>query len=200
MWADAVNDQSYTFDALLPYYKKSVNFTAAKNHLRASNASILFPNEATAFETGGGPLHVSFPNWANPYSSWLLKAWNRVGIKQVADLVSGSLIGIQYASFVEDPTDETRSSSASSFLRLALETTGMAVYKNTLAKRILFAEGTKKASGVLVSTGPKSYELKATKEVIISAGTVSCHFGVENWRTRLTIVSFVRLSFLWSQE
>lgn len=45
------------------------------------------------------------------------------------------------------------------------------VYQQTLAKRIIF-DNNKKATGVIVNSGGSNYQLNATKEVIVSAGTV----------------------------
>jgi hypothetical protein len=61
-----VGDQSYTFDSFLPYYKKSVKFTPP-GPARASNASAEF--NAAAFDARGGPLEVSYANYAQSFSS-----------------------------------------------------------------------------------------------------------------------------------
>lgn len=55
-WADAVDDQSYTFDSFLPYYKKSPQFTQP-GPKRAANATAGY--NAGAFSSTGGPLQVS---------------------------------------------------------------------------------------------------------------------------------------------
>jgi choline dehydrogenase len=58
-WADAVGDQSYTFNNLLPYFKKSVHFTPPSS-ARAANASAAY--NPAAFDPAGGPLQVSYAN------------------------------------------------------------------------------------------------------------------------------------------
>jgi choline dehydrogenase len=57
-WADAVGDQSYTFDNWLPYFKKSVSFTPPKSPPRAAHATAEY--NPAAFETNGGPLDVFY--------------------------------------------------------------------------------------------------------------------------------------------
>ena len=165
-WAEEVGDASYEYNALQPYFARSAHFTPANNVLRASNASYTY--EGTAFANRGGPLQVTVPNHANAVASYFLKGLSHVGIPAAADFVSGTLAGATYAMVTLDPKDMTRSSSETSYLRLALAKTVLAVYKDTLAKKILF-EGTR-ASGVLVNTAGRAYTLHATKEVIVSAG------------------------------
>ena len=90
-------------------------------------------------------------------------------------LNTGVLNGSAYSTLTIDPRNGHRSSSESSFLQAALlNGTAPLVYKNTLARRILFDKTT--AVGVLVTTagtyGTKSlnFTLSARKEVIVSAG------------------------------
>ncbi|PHH86271.1 hypothetical protein CDD83_10482 [Cordyceps sp. RAO-2017] len=62
-----------------------------------------------------------------------------------------------------------RDSSETSFLRKALDYPNYSVYPSTQAKKILFGPD-KQATGVLVDTRGARYTLRATKEVIVSAG------------------------------
>jgi choline dehydrogenase len=166
-WASEVNDSSYEFDSFLHYFKKSVSFTPPNNTARPLNASLGY--NASGFGPVGGPLKVSVPIWANPFSSFAKLAFEALGFRATLDFVSGELSGVQYSMNTIDPDHQTRSSSESSFLPTAAAS--LKVYNGTLAKKILF-DG-KTASGVLVSTGGVEYNLVANKEVILSAGAVS---------------------------
>lgn len=174
MWASEVGDDSYSFDTFLPYFKKSVNFTPPNNAIRAPNASA--PYNPAAFSPEGGPLHVSFPKYANPFSSWFVLGLESLDVAVAEDFVSGSLNGVAYQMQTVDPTDATRSSSESSYLRMALMQTDIQVYKNTMALKVMFDEA-KNANGVQVNTGGLEYALEAKKEVIVSAGAVRLTFG-----------------------
>lgn len=174
MWADEVGDQSYTWDQFLPFYKKSCNFTSFDPGLY--NATIL-PQPADVFDTKGGPLHVSYSNYADAFGSWAQKAFIGVGMAlQNLSLNAGVLNGSAFSTLTINPTNGYRSSSESSFLQAALQNgTAPIIYKNSLAQKILFNDTT--ATGVLVSTAgsygtkPVNFTLTARKEVIISAGT-----------------------------
>ncbi|KAJ5387386.1 hypothetical protein N7509_009927 [Penicillium cosmopolitanum] len=167
-WADAVNDTSYTFDETLPYYKKSVHFTPPNDKLRASNATAKY--NADAFNGNGGPLEVSYANYAQPFSSWMNLGMQAIGIKEVDDFNQGSLMGGQYCSSTIDPANEIRSSSEQSFLT-KITPASLTTYTNTLAKKVVFNKN-KKATGVQVKgLLGNTVTLSASKEVILSAGT-----------------------------
>lgn len=165
-WADTVSDSSYTFDQLLPYYKKSVEFTPPNKDTRFDNATADFNPDA--FDDHGGPLHVSYPNYAMPFSTWMKLGMEAIGVKETKDFNTGSLMGAQYCSSTIRPSDEARDSSESSFLE-AVKPASRTIYSNTLAKKILFDDD-KRAIGVQVEGGLGSFKLTARKEVIVSAG------------------------------
>lgn len=174
-WAEEVGDNSWNFENFLPYFQKSAKYTPPENHLRAANASIPAPI-SHAYGHGGGPLHVSHPNTVAPLSSWGQLAFREIGISDIPDFASGSLLGSQYCSLTLRPEDETRSSSEASYFQAAFGRNqlqpNLKVYINTLAKQIMF-DGNKTATGVLVKSGSgtgSTYLLSANKEVIVSAG------------------------------
>lgn len=180
-WADDVDDDSFTWENMLPYFQKSVNYTAPNN---ASYTNSSNPQDSSAFSSTDGPLHVSFSNSVDPFGTWARQAFIEAGMPQIAGLSSGSLLGSAYAGLTINPTNGHRSSSESSFLQAALRN-GQApmIYKNTLASKIVFENilsstgtTTPQAIGITAltagtfGTGSKGFTLTATKEVILSAG------------------------------
>ncbi|KAH8911654.1 GMC oxidoreductase [Coniochaeta sp. PMI_546] len=162
LWADSIGDQSYAFDALLPYFKKSCTFTPP-GPTRAANATTQF--DPSAFSPSGGPLHVSYANYAGPFSSWMQPALNEIGIPTAVDFNSGTVMGAQYCSSTIDPNTEMRESSQTSFLNAAATRPNLSVYQATLAQKIIFS-ASKRATGVAIPGAT----LTAQKEVILSAG------------------------------
>ncbi|GKT52256.1 dehydrogenase patE [Colletotrichum spaethianum] len=167
-WADAIGDNSYTWDALLPHFKKSVKFTPPGSS-RSPNASAGYNPDA--FSPAGGPLDVSYANYAQPFSTYLEPSLNEIGIPQAQDFNSGELMGAQYCADTIQPDSQKRESSQTSFLSEAIGRKNLKVYQLSLAKKILF-DNNKRATGVVVSSNPSltTYILKARKEVILSAG------------------------------
>ena len=165
-WADEVEDETYEFENFLPYFQKSVsydppNFSSASNNTSAVNGTAI---------GSGGPLHVSFFSWVNAVGSWAALALQELGLVNLDDLVSGSLLGFSRTTVTVDGETQTRSSSETSFLRSALlATSNLVIYQDTLAKKILF-DNNNQASGVLVDSGGSQYTVSSNKEVIVSAG------------------------------
>ncbi|THZ63827.1 putative choline dehydrogenase [Aureobasidium pullulans] len=169
-WADEVGDRSWEWDNVNPYYEKSAHYTPPNNFLRAANSSLGTANETASFSTDGGPLHVSLPNYAQPWSSFFPRAFEELGVPNLKQGTNtGVLHGYAYFTLTEDPAFETRSSSETSFLQQALTETEIVVYTNALAKQILF-NADKRANAVLVEIAGMSFQLNATKEIILSAG------------------------------
>lgn len=67
LWAEAVGDQDYSFEKMLPYYQKSIRFVPPNMNLRFANST---PQYDTAImDDGGGPLSATFPNYAQGFAS-----------------------------------------------------------------------------------------------------------------------------------
>ncbi|KAK7747585.1 hypothetical protein SLS62_009084 [Diatrype stigma] len=163
-WADMVDDQSYTFDKMLPYFQKSCHFTPPDHATWAPHPVPQYSSKA--FVPEGGPLQVSYYNNVRPFSTYLEKAFNEIGIPTTDDLNCGNLIGAQYCTNTIDPTTASRSSAQTAFLDLCQARHNIKVFQQTSAKRILFDEQ-KRATGVTVDSG---LCLKARREIILSAG------------------------------
>ncbi|KAI0146282.1 alcohol oxidase [Xylariaceae sp. FL1272] len=170
-WADLVGDQSYTLENWLPYFEKAVNFTPPNNDIRRANVSTQY--NADAFSSPGGPVQVGYTNWVSVWSTWLEKGLQAVGIQRTTGFDDGDLMGYHYSQSTIRASDQTRSSSAEYVYSVTGTSTekNLKVYTETLAKKILF-DGNK-ATGVQVSLigAAPTYTIKATKEVIVSAGT-----------------------------
>lgn len=161
-----MNDSSYEFNAVLPYYEKSVQFTPPNTLTRAPNATAEY--NAGAFSPTGGPLQVSYPNYAMTFSSWMQLGMEAIGVAKTTDFNSGHLLGSQYCSSTIRPSDQSRSSSEASFLS-STRHPGLHIYPGTLVRRVLF-NSSKAAIGVEVENAGITWKISATKEVIVSAG------------------------------
>ncbi|RAL04624.1 GMC family oxidoreductase [Aspergillus ibericus CBS 121593] len=167
-WAELVDDDSYTFRRVLPFFQRTANFTPPNNKLRTSNASAAF--DTGAFDTRGEPLHVSYPDNPVTFSSWVQRGMESIGIDAVQDFNSGTLLGAQYCTLTINPHKKLRSSSEAAFKSTSIPRLAtLALYKSTMAKRILFSSE-RRAIGIVVRTRESEYTLRATREVIVSAG------------------------------
>jgi len=198
-WADSVGDSSFTFDKILPFYKKSVTFTPPDlAKIGPGFPPGYFDYDSNAFGAGG-PLNVTYANYQQPYGISLAQGFSNIGLKKINGLNSGELIGYAPLTVAVDNRDATRSSSETSFLRLALETTPLLVYQQTLARKIIF-DSTKRATGVVVETVGADgvlYTLSATKEVISSAGAVRSPIPITKVTLLIRPQSFGHPNFSW---
>lgn len=168
-WADLTDDDSYTFQNLMAYFKKSCNFTPPNDTKRKMpNATVKY--DPSVFSDMGGPLQVSYSNWVEPIQTWFQRAFEYIGLP-ISDVGfnSGSLISkTAWTTSTINPTTGERSSSQAAFLEQAIANTNIIVYTQAQARKILFNSTI--ANGVLVRTRGVDYTISAEKEVILSAG------------------------------
>ena len=145
-----------------------MQYEGVNNQYRLANATPQI--DTSYFDPNGGPLKVSYPNFATSFATWAIKALQQLGNRDAQGFVTGNILGYSFAPFALDKEQQIRSSSESSFLRYALaNTTNLNVYTSTLAKKVVFTGN--RAQGVLVNAGGKDFLISANKEVIVSAGT-----------------------------
>ncbi|PLW19223.1 hypothetical protein PCASD_15138 [Puccinia coronata f. sp. avenae] len=169
-WAELTGDPDWTFERRFEDYQKSVSFTAPQNQLRQE-----FPEaqcDGLAFTQANGPVQVSYPNMAQPFSKYMQLSLNEKGIPTSQDFNRGALDGVQYASTTINPKNGHRSTSRA-FFAAARSRENLVVYTTAMVKRIILDESTPpRAEGiefVYTLTG-LSDKLLARKEVILSAG------------------------------
>lgn len=170
LWADTVGDDSFRWESMLQYFKRSVDLTPPNEEKRNNtNATVVF--DPSDYDEVGGPLQVSWNNWVDPTITWLARVLLSLGLTiSPKGFSSGELVG--HGAWVPstiEPEKSQRSTSESSFLREAIKDTGIIVYSHSMATKILF-NGTQ-AVGVSVNTQGVEYTLSASKEVILTAGT-----------------------------
>lgn len=112
---------------------------------------------------------MSWPNWAIPIGGWAQIALATAGIPPINGFNSGRLMGSTWITETLNPINQHRSSSQTSYLDAAINTSSLVVYIHTLATRILF-DANNTAAGVFVQTAGLPYTLHTRREVILSAG------------------------------
>ncbi|EUC39829.1 GMC oxidoreductase [Bipolaris oryzae ATCC 44560] len=172
-WAEAVGDESYSFDRFLPYFKKSFTFTPPNQKTRLANATTAYV-EADFEPSSSSPIQVTYPNWTPVWSTWAAKGLEALGMKLTDKFNQGILNGYHYAQTTIHPRAQIRSSSAD-FVYAAKDTDvgkKLAVFLGSRVEKVLFDDN-KKATGVEVAgLGLLKYTISANKEVILSAGAI----------------------------
>ena len=165
-WADEVGDQSYTYHNIQKYFKKSLNFTPPDIAKRGANAT---PEYDLSTLAQGGPLDITYSNYAQAIATWFQKGMQAIGILPQAGFTSGHLNGSSWVLATINHTTGFRESSETGFLTPALGRPNLKVYNGTLAKKVLFRGN--QATGVQVESEGKIFAISARREVIVSCGT-----------------------------
>ncbi|KAI0913898.1 putative choline dehydrogenase [Ustulina deusta] len=166
VWADEVGDQSYTYDQVQRYYYKSLNFTTKLADERLANST---PSYDQDLVPTGGLLDLSYTSFASPWSTWIAKAMDMVGLKNTVAFINGNLLGSSWAVSTINPRNSHRESAATAFLEPFKSRENLKIYDLTRGEKVLF-DTNKTAIGVKVTTDGKTYNLKARKEVIVACG------------------------------
>ncbi|CBF75006.1 hypothetical protein AN3960.2 [Aspergillus nidulans FGSC A4] len=98
LWAAMVIDSSYAWDNSLHYFQKSIDFTPPDMSTRFANST---PSYDPTVLASGGPLSLTHPNYAQPFSSWLAEAMPEVDIGHIPGFRSGRLTMAERISFQE---------------------------------------------------------------------------------------------------
>lgn len=164
-WAEEVGDDAWTYDNAAIYYNKSLNFTPPDMSKRIANSTPSYDRSTLGTD---GPLALTYPNYAQPFSTWVAEAMKEVGIPHIPGFTNGYLNGSGWLVNTIDHVTGFRESSEAGYLRPFLDRPNLVVYNATLAEKILFHDNV--ATGVRASSGNKTFTVTAIKEVIVSAG------------------------------
>jgi choline dehydrogenase len=145
--------EGWSFADVLPYFKR-----AETNE-----------NGGDDFHGSDGPLHVSNGHSANPLFRAYVRAGIEAGHKQTRDFNGYAQEG--FGPYQLTIKDGRRWSTASAYLRPALDRPNLTVESNALVSRILF-EGTQ-AVGVEFAQKKNTVEVRALREVILCGGAVN---------------------------
>jgi choline dehydrogenase-like flavoprotein len=148
-WA-ALGCDGWSYDDVLPYFRRSEDNERGED----------------AFHGAGGPLSISESRSMNPLVDTLLEAASQAGHERNPDFNGARQEGV--GRFQLTQRDGLRWSTADAFLHPALGRPNLEVITRALSTRILF-EG-ERAVGVEIARGDELVEIRAEREVILSAG------------------------------
>jgi choline dehydrogenase-like flavoprotein len=148
-WA-ALGNSGWSYDEVLPYFKKSEH------------------NETYAdqYHGQGGPLNVAEVMQPSSMNRRFLQSAQTLGLPLIGDYNVPEPCG----SFMYQVTQKNgeRCSSAKAYLTPNLKRPNLCVVTGSVTQRVLLEN--RKATGVLANIGGNNMEIKARREVILSAG------------------------------
>jgi len=149
-----LGNQGWGFDDVLPYFKRSENFSGAGGD--------------STFHGHDGPLHVASLRTPNPLTAAFIAGGEQLGLRRNDDVNGPTQDGIGLTHVTQ--RNGARCSAADAFLRPALRRTNLRVETDCLVQRITF-EG-KRATGAVYSRSGQMIEVKAAREIILCAGSI----------------------------
>ena len=148
-WA-ALGSDGWGYEDVLPYFRRSEGNERGED----------------AFHGADGPLSVSESRSMHPLVDAMIDAATQAGHERNPDFNCARQEGV--GRFQLTQRDGLRWSTADAFLHPALERPNLELITRALSTRILFEGG--RAVGVEVARGDELVEIRAEREVILSAG------------------------------
>ncbi|KUI60240.1 Oxygen-dependent choline dehydrogenase [Cytospora mali] len=173
-WVSELGFQGWSFDDLLPYFKRHEHLEVEQPNIAERNTS----DSSLDPELHGvdGPIHTSLATWQIPFEKPLLDTLGQVsGQPRPLDPYNGSHLGFYRSLLSIDRTAQpTRSYAASGFLVPALKRPNLRVLTDALATKIILESdqfGVPAARGVEIHQQGIIRQVFARTEVIVSAGS-----------------------------
>ncbi len=149
----ALGCDGWGYEDMLPIFKRLEDFPEGDQHVRGS----------------GGPIHCTPLTKFDPLSDAFLEACGEAGYRQLDDYNDGSYEGAFYLQY--STRNGWRNSTPVGYLNPALKRQNLTVLPNAIVTRIVM-EG-KRATGVAFRLGDTNLQVKAKREVILSAGPLA---------------------------
>jgi choline dehydrogenase len=151
-WA-AAGAAGWSYAEVLPYF------------LRSENNQDL---PASLYHAHGGPMNVMRPRGPNQLNRDFIAATESLGFPGTTDFTGPSNEGVGFRQGIIRAG--RRVTTARAFLRPALARGNVTLYTDALVLRVTVAEG--RATGIVYERDGQQHEVRATREVILSAGTI----------------------------
>ncbi|KAF9256135.1 alcohol oxidase [Marasmius fiardii PR-910] len=176
-WGTLNNDSSWTWDALLPFFKKSEIFEPP-NAFQASHGAQYLP-KFHGLNPITGRVKVGFPNFFFPQAELLGKTALGLGFRATPDLSNGKPEAIGVSSNSIDASNNTRCSAACAYYDRMKNRPNFKVITNATVSRIVWSSA-RNGSSELIASGVEYFlqnqtspvVVNVTGEVILSAGTM----------------------------
>ena len=149
-WA-ALGNRGWSYEEVLPYFKKSENQSVIKNEYHGE----------------GGLLDVQNRNYTNELSLAFVKAGVELGYDENADFNGVKQAG--FGQYQVTHRNGVRCSAAVAYLNPAKSRTNLTIQTKATVERITVENQT--ATGVVYHQNGQQYQVEATREVLLCAGT-----------------------------
>lgn len=175
-WAEDYNaweklgNPGWTWNGLLPYFKKSERFTPPPADLAAK-----YPISSDPGPHGtGGPIGSSFSVFQYPIIEYFFRAWNSIGVASNPQPNDGNPNGALYSPLSLDFKNQSRSSASSAYYRPLVDKRQNyhLITRQAVTKIILNGKMTATSVQFASRDTNATRSVGASQEIILAAGAV----------------------------
>ncbi|XP_049879224.1 glucose dehydrogenase [FAD, quinone]-like [Pectinophora gossypiella] len=157
-WA-ADGNKGWSYDDVLPYFKKSENFSEP------------LTGDLKNYHSNEGCLSVEMKDDVDALEKIIIQAAIETGMKFIPDINGADQMGVSKSSTTTK--DGIRHSTSRAFLSPVKDRKNLHVLKNAHVTKLLFKPNSNIVSGVVVHKDGKDINVNAVKEVVVSAGAIN---------------------------
>ncbi|KAI0039271.1 GMC oxidoreductase [Auriscalpium vulgare] len=169
---EALGNPGWGWDEIVKYTKRSETLVPLEDKSLADIYRVALDEE---YHGTDGPIVNSFSPWYGPLQVPVFQALDSMGVPVNKDPANGINVGTNTGLGTIDPSNATRSYSASAYYEPNSSRTNLLVLTHALVSKIAFTkteDGLQRAVGADVIFDGKVFQLRGVqKEVIISAGS-----------------------------
>ncbi|KAL4963454.1 GMC family oxidoreductase [Aspergillus stella-maris] len=173
LWGELIGDDTWSWEGLLPYFKKSETFTPP-TEAQQKELGISFDLNAHG---STGPVQASYPPWISTTGKSFIQALRQLGIPVQRDGAMNALGGFWYPNSL-DPVTRERSYARTTFHDIAKSRPNYHILPGTLVTKLTSdltsVEYITPYNPALNATPPgaKTSKVQARKEIIMAAGGI----------------------------
>ncbi|KAL0957900.1 hypothetical protein HGRIS_000081 [Hohenbuehelia grisea] len=169
-WGVLNGDSSWTWSALLPFFKKSENFSPPTEYQSTVGGATYLPK----FHGTSGRVKVGFPNYFYDQAKLWRQATQNLGIPASPDLGNGDPHAVGLAANSLDAQNNTRCSAACAYYKPLAGRPNFHVITNATVTRIIWDTASRplRATAVEYISNNQTFTVSVKREVVLAAGTV----------------------------
>ncbi|PNS15655.1 Long-chain-alcohol oxidase FAO3 [Sphaceloma murrayae] len=164
----ALGNAGWSWQDLLPYFKKSEAFTPASQAI-AREYGVRFDPAAHGTQ---GPIKASYSPFFWPSTKNYAEGSRELGINIPLDGQNGQALGAYYMTHSQDPVTAKRSSARIGYYDSVSRRTNLQILASTRATKIILNGTTAVGVEYAASASAARQTVKATREVILAAGSL----------------------------
>ncbi|KAL4874971.1 GMC oxidoreductase-domain-containing protein [Aspergillus karnatakaensis] len=170
-WAVLVGDEGWSAKAMQPYMRKHQTLGAVNPDAMKASSPLINDHHGTT-----GPIQTSFNDATLPIQDDVIEAAAAItDLKQPQDAWSGDHIGFFHTLGTvtrTGPNKGKRSYSGRDYYEPSSSRSNLKLLTEARVNRVVLDGDNSRATGVSITFHDKDYTISATREVIISAGTI----------------------------